>query len=78
MILEELRFLKEQNIRQENTITFLENKVGNHEERVLHLEKMQTYESNPAINPKNEDVTLSKNVREKRPARLLPMSLFRK
>ncbi len=77
MILTELRFLKEQNIRQENTIALLQNKVGSHEERITHLEKMQTYKTNSAINKKNDDLTLS-NVREKRPVRLLPMSLFLK
>jgi len=58
MILTELRLLKDQNIRLENTIALLENKVGNHEERISHVEKMQYYKSNSAINPKNEDACL--------------------
>jgi len=50
-------------IRQEDTIALLESKVGNHEERVIHLEKIQSSKRNLAIDPKNEDVLMDK-VRE--------------
>jgi len=55
----------------------LEDKVKDHEERVIHLEDIQTSKGNLEIKPNNDDVMMN-HLREKRPARLLPMSLFRK
>jgi len=57
----------------------LEDKVKDHEERVIHLEGIQTSNSkgNLEIQPNNDDVVMN-HLREKRPARLLPMGLFRK
>lgn len=77
VILNEIRLLKETNARQENTIKTLENKVKDHEDRVKHLENSQPLKINSEINQSN-DVTTFNDVREKRPARLLPLSLFRK
>ncbi len=55
----------------------LENKVKNHEERVIHLEEMQSSKSHLQMKPNSADATF-KNSPVKRPARLLPMNLFRK
>lgn len=79
IILTEIRLLKETNARQEETIVMLERKVRNHEERVIHLEKFQFSKNSLIINRKDDDGTFNENVvREKRPVRLLPISLFMK
>jgi len=64
---------------QEDAITKLESKVKNHEERIIHLEKIQSSsESKSEIEPNYDDVMFNIKEREKRPARLLPLSLFQK
>ena len=72
-----MRLLKATNARQQDAIAMLEDKVKDHEERVIHLEDIQTSKGNLEIKPNNDDVVMN-HLREKRPARLLPMSLFRK
>ncbi len=75
IILTEIRLLKETNNRQEETIAMLENKERNHEERVIHLEKLQF--SKNSFNPNNGAGKFNNNVnREKRPVRLLPLIVF--